>query len=129
MYPLYFISIIYIAFGGLLLLLDSYRAQLTFMLRIRQNLEENSNYRYFASAFGVLMFILLLVIPIEPGPKLIGDIIPAFASLVIALSIFFSKRKSVDAVKIMDFSTKKYLGFTMLAIAFIHFLLPSFVLL
>lgn len=129
MYALYFLSIIYIAFGGFLLLLDSYRAELSFMLKPRQQLEDNNNFRYALSAAGLLLFIMLLLFPIDPGPRLLGDLIPSLASLVSAFCVFLTKNKTVDADKIIDRSNKKYLGFTLVSIAFVHFLLPSFVLL
>ena len=131
---IYLLSIAYMVFSSLLLLLPAFRPQLSFMLRINALLKENrvALDAYFFSALTVA--ILLLFFPASPGPVFIGDLLPALA--IIFQAFYFRitySEKNKDSAEIfyegMWQARKTQAGMICLAIALAHFLLPSFVML
>lgn len=133
MLQIYFLSIAFLILSSMLLLLDYYREELSFLLRFRAFLRENKRAQYVYFISGLVVSILLLFFPIYPGPILLGDFIPAIA---IALNSFYfmiafsEKNKerglSFNGTKLEE--RKKLAGIILLSIATLHFLFPSFVL-
>lgn len=133
MLQIYFLSIAFLGLSSLLLLLDYYREELSFLLRFRAFLRENkkAQYAYFIS--GIAIAVLLLFFPIYPGPMLLGDFIPAIVAALNAFyfMIAFSEKNkerglSFSGTKLEE--RKKLAGVISLAVAMLHFLFPSFVL-
>lgn len=133
MLQIYFLSIAFLILSSLLLLLDYYREELSFLLRFRAFLRESKKAQYVYFISGIVIALLLLFFPVYPGPILLGDFIPA---IVVALNSFYfmiafnEKNKerglSFNGTKLEE--RKKLAGVISLSVAVLHFLFPSFVL-
>ncbi len=134
MLQIYFLSVIYLSLASMLLLLDSYREQLAFLLRFRAVLREDKRAQYIFFISGILVSVLALLLPVSPGPVILGDFIPA---VTIALESFYflvsygeknrDRGLSFSGIKLEE--RRRNAGYASAAIALIHFIFPSFVLL
>ncbi len=133
MIQLYFLSIAYLVFSSLLLLVDSYRRKLSFMLKAKSSIRENIKRLNLYFLSGIALALSLLFVPMSPGPIIIGDIIPA--AFILFLAFFFRllyserNRERSDAYLAGKKQKLRKLGFICLFISFMHFLFPSIVLL
>lgn len=130
MIQVYFLSVCYLFFGALLLLLPSYKVRLFFLLGVKNRIKEDRRIRMALFIAGLVLFLLQLFFPIAPGPRFLGDLVPAFTTLYVAFWIVKSYRheKAEDVIAAMG-EGQKSLGFSILSLAVVHFLVPMCVLL
>ena len=90
----YFLILCYLVLSALLFLVDSYRKQLSFVIRIKGILMENRHYldAYFIS--GIIIALWALFVPMYPGPVILGDLVP---SLWTIYSAFFFRFRFLDS--------------------------------
>lgn len=129
----YILSIAYLIFSSLLLLVDSYRRGLSFMLKAKSKLKDDEKKRNELFLVGILIALGKLFFPIAPGPIIIGDLLPAAAVLAESFSVrMFYKSSEAEGTAspiVQNKKKSKRLGFIFLSIAVIHFLFPRFVML
>lgn len=129
----YILSITYLIFSSLLLLVDSYRRGLSFMLKAKSKLKDDEKKRNELFLGGILIALGKLFFPIAPGPIIIGDLLPATAVLAESFSVrMFYKSSEAEGTAspiVQNKKKSKRLGFIFLSIAVIHFLFPRFVML
>ena len=129
----YILSITYLIFSSLLLLVDSYRRGLSFMLKAKSKLKDDEKKRNELFLGGILIALGKLFFPIAPGPIIIGDLLPAAAVLAESFSVrMFYKSSEAEGIAspiVQNKKKSKRLGFIFLSIAVIHFLFPRFVML
>ncbi len=130
----YFLSLFYLIVSALIYYQSRYRLELSFMLRFTDNLEKNRKLFYAFISLGLVTVFILLFFPISPGPMILGDLIPALMVLYNTLYILVMiKRKenngSPDCLDMKKGERKIALARLSAAVAVLHFLLPSFVLL
>lgn len=129
----YILSITYLIFSSLLLLVDSYRRGLSFMLKAKSKLKDDEKKRNELFLVGILIALGKLFFPIAPGPIIIGDLLPAAAVLAESFSVrVFYKSSEAEGTAspiVQNKKKSKRLGFIFLSIAVIHFLFPRFVML
>ena len=68
----YILSITYLIFSSLLLLVDSYRRGLSFMLKAKSKLKDDEKKRNELFLGGILIALGKLFFPIAPGPIIIA---------------------------------------------------------
>ncbi len=130
----YFLSLSYLIIVSLLFLVDTYRRQISFAIRIKGALMEN---RKLLDAFfisGIIISLLAFFFPMDPGPVILGDLVP---SVWIFYSAFFfrfrySEKRIEQGEAYFETSTldrTTRLGWITAAIAVMHFIFPQFVLL
>lgn len=134
MIQFYFLSIVFLLFSSIMFLQNRYRFQLSFSLRFTEALEKNDKYLYLFSLSGVFIFLSLVFFPIDPGPVIIGDLVPALIVLYNTLYFFITnmrkkKENGSDYLIIKKEGRRVFLGYLSLTVASLHFLFPSFVLL
>ncbi len=133
MIQIYLLSVCYLVFSSLLLLVDSYRRKLSFMLKAKSKLREDMKKLNLYFLSGIALSLLLFAFPMHPGPFIAGDLIPSLAILFISFfyRLLYSEknRERSDTYLAGKKQKTKRLGFICLSIAFIHFLFPSIVLL
>ncbi len=153
MMQVYFLSIAYMLLGVGMLLVDHSGGRLLLLIRIRKAFRSTKRMRIFVILLGFLLTVLLLVLPVPPGPMVLGDLVPALT--VLALTIWFlsqsieisSKSKVVpgfnEGVQDEDSldedmlhytgnfieKNKTVFGYIVLTVAVLHFLVPMSVLL
>ena len=129
----YILSITYLIFSSLLLLVDSYRRGLSFMLKAKSKLKDDEKKRNELFLGGILIALGKLFFPIAPGPIIIGDLLPAAAVLAESFSVrMFYKSSEAEGTAspiVQNKKKSKRLGFIFLSIAVIHFFFPRFVML
>lgn len=132
-FQFYILSITYLIFSSLLLLVDSYRRGLSFMLKAKSKLKDDEKKRNELFLVGILIALGKLFFPIAPGPIIIGDLLPAAAVLAESFSVrMFYKSSEAEGTAspiVQNKKKSKRLGFIFLSIAVIHFLFPRFVML
>ena len=132
-FQFYILSITYLIFSSLLLLVDSYRRGLSFMLKAKSKLKDDEKKRNELFLGGILRALGKLFFPIAPGPIIIGDLLPAAAVLAESFSVrMFYKSSEAEGTAspiVQNKKKSKRLGFIFLSIAVIHFLFPRFVML
>lgn len=154
MMQVYFLSIVYLLIGAGMLLVDYYGGRLLLLIRLRSAFRSNRLFRLLILVGGLLLVVLLLLFPSPPGPRILGDLIPAVN--ILALWIWFlsqavsvSKKRDGNTPSNVDDESssrdreddmlrytsslietnKKNFGLVTLVVATLHFLVPMSVLL
>lgn len=121
----YLLTTAYFVFTSLMLFLDEYRLQLGFLLSIRHKLIVDRRWRIGAFLAGFLLFILDLTFPTDPGPAVLGDLIPALTSFFIAL--YYARYADEDRTTYLKLSDRTC-AILLMGLAIFHFLFPSLIL-
>ena len=130
----YILSVLYLSLSSLMFLQTKYRLQLSFVLRFSSFLVSNKNALNIFSLIGAMIFIILLFFPISPGPRILGDLIPALMVLYETLYFFIvygreDIKKDREYINFSKEERKVTLGWISMIVAIVHFAFPSFVLL
>lgn len=130
----YILSILYLLLSALLFLQNRYRVQLSFFLRLSSFLRENRKALGIFVASGFLLVFVLALLPLSPGPMVLGDLIPLLMITYDSLYflIVFSRDEGESRKDYLDIgkeSRKVFLGYLNIAVAVLHFIFPTFVLL
>lgn len=129
----YFLSLFYLIMTSLICYQSKYRLELSFMLRFTDNLEKNKKLFVAFISMGFVTTAILLFFPESPGPRILGDLIPALMVFYNTLYILVmikrkEKNASPDCLDMRKGERKIALARLSAAVAVLHFLLPSFVL-
>lgn len=129
MIQLYVLSLVYLLLGSGFLLADSLGVKVSLLYSLRYLFRNKKGFRLGMILSGVVLTIGLALFPIEPGPRIIGDLLPMIN--VFLLSVWFLAESLQKHELFTDpvGRYQKYMGYATLAVALIHFLLPHFVLL
>ncbi len=129
MIQLYVLSLVYLLLGSGFLLADSLGVKVSLLYSLRYLFRNKKGFRLGMILSGVVLTIGLALFPIEPGPRIIGDLLPMIN--VFLLSVWFLAESLQKHELFTDPAGRyqKYMGYATLAVALIHFLLPHFVLL
>lgn len=127
MVQIYFLSVLFNALIGFILLLDTQEKKFI----------DNKTARLIISLLALITGLIQIFSPLKGDIPVIGDIIPAVSVIAAgaALFIYYLKTKSsvtVEPGKFIDkffIQGKKYLGIFCIVIALLHFFLPQVVLL
>ena len=123
---IYFLTIFYLTLTAFFLLIESYREYLTFMIRYRHISLSSIKLRVFFFLFGIVLGVLNLLFPSSPGPRFLGDLIPAIALFL--ASIYYPSLKEARIGDATLYGKGKTRGLILLAISCFHFMLPNCVL-
>lgn len=126
MIQVYLLTEIYLILSALLLLLDFYRSELSFLLTLRHLIITSFRLRTGLFVAGLVLALLQLIFPIDPGPRFLGDLIPALATLLVAF--WYNGFGKEDVKKSRISGSGRTRGYLLLALALIHFLFPMAVL-
>ncbi len=126
MIQLYVLTLLYLFFSASMTLYDSYRQLFSFMFSFRHRIYESKRARMFMIVSGVLLCALNLLLPQDPGPIFLGNLVPALACLYVSyFYIRLGKGGSADAI----LYPSPVKGIVLFAITILHFLFPFLVLL
>ena len=123
---IYFLTIFYLTLTAFFLLIESYREYLTFMIRYRHILLSSIKLRVFFFIFGIVLGVLNLLFPSSPGPRFLGDLIPAIALFL--ASIYYPSLKEARIGDATLYGKGKSRGLILLCISCFHFMLSNCVL-
>lgn len=136
MMQLYFLSVAYLIIGGAFLLSDTHGLKLNILYSLRFLFRNNNTFRLGLIISGVGLTIGLALFPLDPGPRIIGDLVPMITIALLTFFYLFEHFKKPlgedglsDRIAHSLERVQEHLGFVTLIVALIHFLLPHFVLL
>lgn len=151
MIQFYVLALIFMLYGAAYLLADEYGAKFHILIKAKDSFSSNTNFTIVLIVLTGVVGILKLISPNDPGPIVIGDLLPAGGLLSLSIFYYFDVRKirasedddidNLDEEKVYidsDFvnkaqkyyyKNKKMMGYFILGIALFHFLFPGAVLL
>jgi len=126
MVQFYLLSVLYLVLASGLLLVDKYGTSFFFLINLKTFYNSKKLTQIICLSVGAVILLGIIFFPVEPGPMVLGDILPA-ATLAIVLLYFLRKVGKTD---IVDFNNEKRnaLGFITLGVALVHFLFPNIVI-
>ncbi len=125
----YFVSVVYLLFASCLLLVDKYGSRMLFLINLQSFYNSKKQIPIIFMVLGFLLAVVLVIKPMEPGPMVLGDFIPAVNILV--LIFYFLKNYNKGSGDVVHFNNpkKNALGYVTLGVSVIHFMFPKIVLL
>ena len=126
MIQFYLLSVLYLVLASGLLLVDKYGSRLFFLINLKTFYNSKKITQIICLSVGALILLGVVFFPVNPGPMVLGDLLPAI-NLAIVLLYFLRKVGKAD---IVDYNNEKRnaLGFITLGVALIHLLFPSIVI-
>ncbi|HPE92457.1 MULTISPECIES: hypothetical protein [unclassified Sphaerochaeta] len=140
MIQLYLLSIAYLLLGSAFLLSDSYGLSFPLLLSLRYAFRTHRVVRRILVLSGLLLTIALALFPMDPGPMLLGDLVPMLNVFSLTLWYLYQALRGIgvkqeeqqtvlDATGLYMERNKRNVGFLTMAVAIIHFIAPQLVLL
>ncbi|HBO35727.1 MAG TPA: hypothetical protein DD633_04010 [Sphaerochaeta sp.] len=140
MIQLYLLSIAYLLLGSAFLLSDSYGLSFPLLLSLRYAFRTHPAVRRILVLSGLLLTIALALFPMDPGPMLLGDLVPMLNVFSLTLWYLYQALRGIgvkqeeqqtvlDATGLYMERNKRNVGFLTMAVAIIHFIAPQLVLL
>ena len=126
MIQFYLLSVLYLVLASGLLLVDKYGSRLFFLINLKTFYNSKKTTQIICLAVGVLILLGVVFFPVNPGPMVLGDLLPA-TNLAIVLLYFLRKVGKTDIVDYNN-ENRNALGFITLGVALIHLLFPSIVI-
>ncbi len=124
----YFVSVVYLVLASCLLLVDKYGSSMLFLINLQSFYRSRKQYPIIFMSLGVIVAAALVLVPMEPGPMVLGDFIPAFTTLVVVFYFLKLYNSKTDAVVSFNDAKRNAIGYVSLGVATLHFLFPSIVL-
>ena len=127
MVQFYLLSVLFLIISAGLLLVDKYGTTFLFLINLKTFYNSRKVVRVVYLSLGLLIAVAIIMFPIEPGPVVIGDILPAANIVIVLLYLLKNMGKAEDIVEYNN-GKRNALGFVTLGVAFIHFLFPGIVI-
>ena len=124
----YFVSVVYLVLASCLLLVDKYGPSMLFLINLQSFYRSRKQYPVIFIILGVVVAASVVLFPMETGPMVLGDFIPAFTTLVVVFYFLKAYNSRTDAVVSFNDAKRNALGYVSLGVATLHFLFPSIVL-
>ncbi len=128
MAQVYFLSILYLFFSSCLLLVDKYGSTFLFLINLKSFYNSKKTYPVIFMITGLVISICLLLFPMDPGPVILGDFLPAITILIVVFYFFHQSHKNEPDIIVVNNEKRNALGFIALGVAIIHFLFPFLVI-
>ena len=128
MSQVYFISVVYLVLASCLLLVDKYGPSMLFLINLQSFYRSRKEYPVIFIVLGLVVAAALVLSPMDPGPMVLGDFIPALTTLVVVFYFLRVYNSKTDSVVSFNDAKRNALGYVSLGVAVLHFLFPSIVL-
>ncbi len=127
MVQFYLLSVLFLIISAGLLLVDKYGTTFLFLINLKTFYNSRKVVRIVYLSIGLLIAVAIVMFPIEPGPVVLGDILPA-ANIMIVLLYFLKNVGKGESVVDYNNGKRNALGFVTLGVALVHFLFPGIVI-
>ena len=127
MVQFYLLSIVYLVISAGLLLVDKYGTEMLFLINLKTFYNSKKSIQLTYITIGFLTALGLVLFPIEPGPMVIGDILPTANIVVVLIFLIKNFGKAEDVVEFNN-EKRNALGFITLGVALVHFVFPWIVI-
>ena len=124
---IFFLTSLYMLTGSAILLFNKHRAFLSFIMDLRFSILNYRAVNTVVVLLGVILALLNIFYPLSPGPSILGDLVPAIISLVLAIYYYILSKDNADIEQI--YKTGEKLGYIILFFSIIHIIYPSCILL
>ncbi len=132
MIQLYPISLFLLMFSSLISFLEVYKAELSFLLRIKQSIRRSRKIRNVLALSSLAAALLMLLFPLYPGPRILGDLFPSLSLIYASLQFRAMKEEKDDVVAVIEreaFRNPYFKKGVLFALCFIlHLIFPSFII-
>lgn len=131
MMQIWFLTIIYLLYTGLILITAEFGITIPILLNMREYLFSHRKTFILVMFLGYILTILNCLLPTIPGPIILGDLLPTLALLYSSLWYNVTLFKNKETIIIEQNKKKFYLRMAIIIfnISLLHFLLPNWVLL
>ena len=126
MIQFYLFSVLYLVLASGLLLVDKYGSRLLFLINIKNFYIAKKKTQIICLVIGAVILLGVVFFPVEPGPMVLGDLLPAL-NLAVVLLYFLRKVGKPDTV-VFNNGKRNALGFITLGVALVHLLVPGVVI-
>ena len=103
MIQLYLLSVVYLVLASGLLLVDKYGSTFFFLINLKTFYNSKKITQIICLSVGAVILLGVVFFPVNPGPMVLGDILPA---VNLAIVLFYFVRK-VGKTDIVDFNNEK----------------------
>lgn len=138
MSQVYFLEIIFLVFGALLLLSDSHGVKYPLLLSLRYGFRNKRWLRVLLITMGWLLTVLSAVVPYDPGPMFLGDLLVTITIFILTvwyIAMAMHPVRTGEEKTVLDEATtyiernKDFFGMVVIIVAVVHFCVPMLVLL
>ena len=140
MIQVYLLCIAYLLLGTAFLLSDTYGLTFPLLFFLRYAFRTHASLRRILILAGLLITLALAFFPMDPGPWLLGDLVPMLNVFSLTLWFLYQSLRGIgvkqeeqqtvlDATGLYMERNKRNVGFLTMGIAIIHFIAPQLVLL
>ena len=126
MIQFYLLSVLYLVLASGLLLVDKYGSMVFFLINLKTFYNSKKLTQIICLSVGAVIMLGVVFFPVEPGPMVLGDLLPA-VNLAVVLLYFVRKVGKTDIVDLNN-EKRNALGFITLGVALIHLLFPGIVI-
>lgn len=126
MVQFYVLSVLFLVLSAALLLVDKYGTVMLFLINLKTLYRSRKAIQIGWIIAGAVIALGLVVFPLDPGPVILGDLVPA-VNIVILVLYFTRKLDKEEDVSDFNNSKRNALGYVSLGVALIHFLFPGIV--
>lgn len=130
MMQIWLITLGYLVYTGFIYITPEIGIGIPTLLGIREYLFNNKIYIKILMILGYLLSIMNFINPITPGPKFLGDLLPSLFLFLSAFNYMLILIKEEQSVIVEEKLSKRHFNFGIIlfAVAFLHFLLPKWVI-
>lgn len=131
MMQLWLLSLVYLAYTGIIYITPSIGIYNPTLLRIRDYLFNNNRYIIFLMISGYALSLLTLFFPTKPGPIIIGDLLVSVFIFLSAsnYSVILANKEQSIVIDEKIISRHKIYAIIIFIVTFLHFLMPNWVIL
>lgn len=131
MMQLWFITLFYLTYTGLIYIAPSIGIYNPTLLRIRDYLFNHEKYIILLMIIGYVLTILTLFFPISPGPIFLGDLLVSIFLFISSINYTFILIKKELSIVIDEKIITRHRNYAIIIfiVSVLHFILPSWVIL
>lgn len=141
MMQIYLLSVAYLLLGSAFLLSDTYGGRFSLLLSLRYVFRTKKGFQTIMIILGFALSLALGFFPMDPGPRLLGDLIPLANTVMLTLWFLSHSLRHVEEEEPLEEKSvlvttglyfeknKRNFGFITCIVALLHFLVPMSVLL
>lgn len=131
MMQLWFITLFYLTYTGLIYIAPSIGIYNPTLLRIRDYLFNHEKYIILVMIIGYVLTILTLFFPISPGPIFLGDLLVSIFLFISSINYTFILIKKELSIVIDEKIITRHRNYAIIifVVSVLHFTLPSWVIL
>lgn len=123
MIQFYLLSVVFLVLSAGLLLTDRFGTHLLFLMNMKTYYSSRKLVQTVWIVIGLVIATAIVFFPIDPGPIILGDLLPA-ATIVLVVLHFIRRLGKTDSVEDFNNGKRNALGYFALGVSLVHFLFP-----